>query len=138
MTAQPSSVAEADQLAAAAVEADAVIRRMAGPLHGEIRTGMAVEDWMRAMVDRHNAAVAAGAGRGCRHVRGPGLYLTAAWRPGVLACRRCAPTWLQPVNDRDNWTCDRCRQYRPGQVAVSAIQAQAAIIMVGLCRTCRP
>lgn len=97
-------------------------------------------DWHREIIDRHNAVARSGEGGSCPHVdrAGTGALLAAAWLPGLLACRGCAGSAFEPVDEVDSWTCDRCGQHRPDQIAVSAIQTRRVVILIGLCRECRP
>lgn len=122
---------------AARLDATTIMTRMTGPIGGRMRFHVPPQDWHRAVLDRHNTAVRDGRGLSCPHSGQPQPLFAAAWRPGRTACGPCAVTMLLPVDDVENWTCDRCSQHLPGKIAPSALQSGWFIIFVGLCPGCR-
>lgn len=134
----PADTASGDQVEAATRHAEDVLRRVTGPLDGELHHNVPPQDWVKLLNDQHELAIHAGRGSACRHFGKPQPYYIASWLPGRVICGPCAANGGLPVADEIiNWTCDRCRKYRPGRVALTAIRSGMVTMFVGLCPDCR-
>lgn len=125
---------------AARLEATRVLRGMVEPMGGHVHEAVSAPDWLRVLLVRHDDVVAAGRGVGCVHAARnvPGVYQVAVWLPGTVVCGRCAAGGaLQPPDDTEDRTCDRCRTHHPDGVILNVVQVGLYLVWLGLCRPCR-
>lgn len=124
----------ADQFHAASREARNLLRR-AATVGGTAVDTSEPTPWLAAQIEAVKASIMDETVRMCEHLlAAPGIAVVTIWRPGVMACGRCADALLTagPVEQS---TCDRCRRI------VALIHPCAAtfgpfLLTYGLCPTC--
>ncbi|MEU5872488.1 hypothetical protein AB0A73_13150 [Glycomyces sp. NPDC047369] len=132
-----------DQLDAAATQATQVATaaaRFTGGCDTAAATAAELPGWLRLGLLDALTRWADGKATTCRHSPDPDRpepVLTAAWKPGLVTCVRCAHLWS--LGRTANLTCDCCGAIcLPDQMNPGMTQFGALIFQYGTCDDCRP
>lgn len=128
------TTALADQLAAAARDARALVDQVAG---GSPEWA-ASPSWLTAHIERLSLGALTGTSRACPHLTSsPSVAWSALWRPGEVWCLRCFQAALLAVRGTaEDEVCDGCR--RTARPIFSTITAVGPLLVAcGLCGDCR-
>jgi hypothetical protein len=134
MTPITDPTALADQLSAAAREADRANRAMCATGHARLNYLTAPTPWLATKLAQLHAAIEDGTARGCPHINdGPRVAFATAWAPGLLACAHCAP--MMTPDEAEDATCDKCRTRVP-TIHPRSATIGPLIYAYGLCPQC--
>lgn len=104
----PAHTALADQLAAAANDAEATLRRAIVP--SDTLTTIKPNPWLNEQYTALRIAVLNGTARACPHIaEAPAVAHVAVWRRWLLTCGPCSP--LLTPDPIQASTCDHCHRY---------------------------
>ena len=122
------------------------VARHVGDESAQYAAAQDVPEWVRLTLLDAFTTWASGRGSTCRHQPTPDRpepVLAAAWRPGLVACMRCAHLTGLPSGSAKDRTCDRCGRVCAGLehgdgIHPGMVQLGPLIYQYGTCRDCRP
>ena len=130
----PTATALLDQAEAASRHARSIVEQLA-ELTATPHRGTRPSPWLAAQLRALGHQMTNQAMTLCPHITdAPQIVHAVAWRPGVLACTRCATAMLTPTPTEDQ-TCDRCRQTRD-LIHTGLVTVGPLLFGFGLCASC--
>ena len=76
----------------------------------------------------------------CNHIGNMPLPMFASLWNRKLRCAKCAAEWIERqgllLPERERFTCDLCRRYRPGDCRDAALQIGPLQLSYGICDAC--
>ncbi len=146
MTGDPLGIARADQQRAAEAHSARILSRYRWALPGggtpAYMPAGTEPTWLRAMLDRHAAALNGPNAKACDHVADGQAVPRAivAWLPGVIVCVHCLATGAllpDPASD-DEYRCDGCGEVHRDGLRASVIQVLPdTTLHLAVCMGCR-
>lgn len=136
----PAYLALADQLAAAAADAERTLRAAAADQpQATLATIPGPPQWVLPFLARHNQLVMQPHPQ-CIHLGpGPTVTHTAIWAPGFVCCTPCADAGLlaAQVPDGEEWRCDICgNDAAEGDLLGGRLRGGHIVIHFFLCGAC--
>ncbi|HET9658570.1 MAG TPA: hypothetical protein VFP72_24675 [Kineosporiaceae bacterium] len=130
----PAATAMLDQADAATRHARTVVERLAD-LTATPHRGTRPSPWLAAQLLDLDRRMADRTITLCPHIGdAPQIVHAVAWRPGTLACTRCATAMLTPTDTEDQ-TCDRCR-HLADPIHSGLVTIGPLLFGFGLCDPC--